>query len=151
MSGGPEVVVRWVEGYTFLGSDASGHTVVFDSSGEGVARGISPMQALLASLGACSGMDIVAVLGKRKQRLTSLQVRVGGTRPEHGLPKPFTSVSLRYVLKGRGLRREYVEEAVVGSMEKYCSVAATVGARAKIEYDYEILEEEEEPKAAVAD
>jgi putative redox protein len=143
------VTVRWVDGYTFLGSDASGHTVVFDSSGEGVSGGMSPMQALLASVGACSGMDVVAVLGKRKQRLTSLQVRVGGTRPEHGLPKPYTSISLRYVLKGRGLRRDYVEEAVAGSMEKYCSVAATVNARAKIEYSYEVLEEEEEePKAA---
>jgi len=136
----PDVVVDWVEGYAFLGSDGSGHSLVFDSSEKGVSRGISPMKALLASLGACSGMDIVAVLGKRKQKLTSLKVSIGGLRPEYGLPKPYTSISVKYLLTGEGLQKEYVDEAVKGSIERYCSVAATVNARAKIDYSYEIAE-----------
>jgi putative redox protein len=140
LSDAPDAVVEWVDGYAFLGSDGSGHPIVFDSSEEGVSRGISPMNALLASLGACSGMDIVAILGKRKQKLTSLKVSISGLRPEYGLPKPYTSISVKYVLTGEDLRKEYVDEAVKGSIEKYCSVAATVNARAKISYSYEIAE-----------
>ncbi|MGA2198609.1 MAG: OsmC family protein [Nitrososphaerales archaeon] len=136
----PDVVVDWVEGYTFVGSDGSGHSAVFDANATGVSRGITPMNALLASLGACSGMDVVAVLGKRRQELTSLKVSISGLRPEFGYPKPYTSISLKYVLTGKNLRKKFVDEAVRGSMEKYCSVAATVNARAKIDYSYEIAE-----------
>jgi len=136
----PEVVVDWLQGYVFLGSDESGHSVVYDAPEKGVPRGMTPMNALLASLGACSGMDIVAVLGKRKQRVTSMRVTISGVRPEYGYPKPFTSISLNYVLTGKGLEKRFVDEAVKGSMEKYCSVAATVNAKAKIDYAYEIVE-----------
>ncbi len=136
----PEVVVDWLEGYVFLGSDESGHSMVFDAPEDGVPRGMTPMNALLAALGACSGMDIVAVLGKRKQEVTSMRVTISGVRPEYGYPKPFTSISLNYVLTGKGLEKKFVDEAVNGSMDKYCSIAATVNARAKIDYDYEIVE-----------
>ncbi len=136
----PEVVVEWLEGYVFLGSDEAGHSVVFDAPEKGVPRGMTPMNALLASLGACSAMDIVAVLGKRKQKVTSIRVTISGVRPEYGYPKSFTSISLNYVLTGMGVERKYVDEALKGSMEKYCSVAATVNARAKIDYGYEIIE-----------
>jgi putative redox protein len=85
-------------------------------------------------------MDIVAVLGKRKQEVTSMRVTISGVRPEYGYPKPFTSISLNYVLTGKGLEKKFVDEAVNGSMDKYCSIAATVNARAKIDYDYEIVE-----------
>ena len=77
--------VTWSEGNVFLGSDTSGHTVVYDAA-EGTQKGISPMRALLTSLGACTGMDIVAILGKRRQKLRSLKILVSGKRPEHGLP-----------------------------------------------------------------
>jgi putative redox protein len=136
----PEVVARWVDGYAFIGSDQSGHTLVLDAPEKGVARGMSPMQALLTTLGACSGMDVVALLRKRKQKLTSLTVSVGGLRPEFGYPKPYTSINLKYVITGKDLQKEHVDEAVKSSMDKYCSVAATINGRAKIEFSYEIVE-----------
>ena len=56
-----KVEVKWVEDDLFLGTDESGHSVVFDSSlsvaleEEGAPKGNRPMNALLTSLGACSG------------------------------------------------------------------------------------------------
>ena len=133
--------VNWAKDYVFLGNDEAGHTIVFDSTAEkGPEKGISPMRALLACVGACSGMDIVAILGKRKQNLTSLKVGVRGEREAFGNPRPFSGISLKYTMTGKGLKKKYVEEAVTGSMEKYCSVAATVNGRARIQYSYEILE-----------
>ncbi|MDG6982881.1 MAG: OsmC family protein [Nitrososphaerota archaeon] len=130
--------VKWSEGNVFLGSDTAGHTVVYDST-EGVQVGIGPMRALLTSLGACTGMDIVAILNKRKQKLTSLKIQLSGERPEHGLPKPWTSIHIKYVLSGTNLEIKYVEEAIKDSTEKFCSVGATLQPTAKITHSYEIV------------
>ncbi|TLY00997.1 MAG: hypothetical protein E6K90_01945 [Thaumarchaeota archaeon] len=48
--------VQWAGKMLFLGSDDRGHNLVYDSSEDGVGRGIGPMRSLLTSLGACSGM-----------------------------------------------------------------------------------------------
>jgi putative redox protein len=130
--------VSWASDNVFLGTDTAGHTVVYDSS-EPTAKGIGPMRALLTSLGACSGMDVVAILHKRGQRLKSLKVLLSGERPKHGLPKPWTSIQMKYVLSGDGLNEKYVEEAIRESTEKFCSVGATLTPTAKISYSYEIV------------
>jgi putative redox protein len=128
--------VTWAGGYLFVGSDDEGHSLVFDSDNPNP-RGISPMRALLTSLGACSGMDVVAILGKRKQKLASLKVVMRGTRPEHGYPKPWQTIDMKYLLTG-DLEEKFVREAVEESMAKFCSVAATLKAGVKITYSYEI-------------
>ena len=130
--------VTWSEGNVFLGSDTSGHTVVYDS-GEGTQRGISPMRALLTSLGACTGMDIVAILKKRRQKLKSLKILLSGERREHGLPKPWKAIHVKYVLSGDSLETRFVEEAIGDSTEKFCSVGATLQPTAKITHSYEIV------------
>lgn len=97
------------------------------------------MRNLLTALGACSGMDVVAILEKRKQKLTSLKILLNGGRPEHGLPKPWTSIHIKYILAGEGLDKNFVEEAIKDSTEKFCSVGATLSPTAKITHSYEIL------------
>jgi putative redox protein len=140
MSVESKVAVQWVERDVFLGSDDSGHSLVFDSAlSDDPARGFGPMKALLASLGACSGMDVTAILAKRKQKLSSLRIEVAGSRPQYGHPKPFTEIHLKYLVRGEKLEERYVKEAVGDSIEKFCSVAATIG-KAKITYSYEISE-----------
>ena len=130
--------VSWSGDNVFLGSDSAGHAVVYDSN-DGVTKGIGPMRAVLTALGACTGMDIVAILKKRKQKLTSLKVLLSGERPKYGLPKPWTSIHVRYVLSGDKLDRRFVEEAIRDSTEKYCSVGASLSPTAKITHSYEIV------------
>lgn len=130
--------VTWSEDNVFLGSDTSGHTVVYDSA-EGTEKGIGPMRALLTSLGACTGMDIVAILRKRKQNLRSLKILLSGERPEHGLPKPWTSIHIKYILSGVDLEKTYVEEAIKDSTDRFCSVGATLQPTARITHSYEII------------
>ena len=122
----------------FIGSDDRGHSVVYDSA-DGIQKGIGPMRALLTSLGACSGIDVVAILNKRHQKLKSLKILLTGDRPRHGLPKPWTSIHVKYVLSGEDLEEKYVEEAVNESIEKFCSVGATLRPTAKITHSYEIV------------
>jgi len=132
--------VSWSGDNVFLGTDTSGHTVVYDEYDEkGMAKGIGPMRSLLTSLGACTGMDIVAILKKRKQKLRSLKILLSGTRPEFGLPKPWTAIHIKYVLSGDSLEAKYVEEAIKESTDKFCSVGATLQSTAKISHSYEIV------------
>jgi len=139
-----KVEVRWVEDDLFLGSDEAGHSVVFDSALPTPTRtkprpkGIGPMNALLTSLGACSGMDVASILQKRKQKLASLTVEVSGKRPKYGYPKPFTEIHLRYLVGGSAIEERYVKEAVTDSVNKFCSVAATINEKAKVSFSYEI-------------
>jgi putative redox protein len=130
--------VSWLGENVFLGSDTSGHAVVYDSN-DGLMKGIGPMRAVLTALGACTGMDIVAILKKRKQKLTSLKVLLSGERPKYGLPKPWTSIHIKYVLSGEKLDRRFVEKAIKESTEKYCSVGASLSPTAKITHSYEIV------------
>ena len=84
-------------------------------------------------------MDIVAILKKRNQKLKSLRIYLSGERREHGLPKPWTAIHIRYVLSGDSLERKYVEEAIKDSTEKFCSVGATLQPTARITSSYEIV------------
>jgi putative redox protein len=140
-----KVGVEWVDGEVFVGSDHDGHSVVFDShlpespdGGRAPPRGIGPMNALLTSLGACSGMEVVAILRKRKQKLGSLKVEVSGKRNRYGYPKPFSEIHVKYLLTGEGLEEKYVKEAVNDTTTKYCSVATTINETAKITFSYEV-------------
>ncbi|MGP8125968.1 MAG: OsmC family protein [Nitrososphaerales archaeon] len=130
--------VSWSGDNVFLGSDAAGHSVVYDSNDK-VMKGIGPMRAVLTALGACTGMDIVVILKKRKQKLTSLKVLLSGERPKYGLPKPWTSIHVKYLLSGEKLDKRFVEEAIKDSTEKYCSVGASLSPTAKITHSYEIV------------
>jgi putative redox protein len=129
--------VAWAEENVFLGSDTSGHTIVYDSS-DGTAKGIGPMRALLTCLGACTGMDVVAILNKRKQRLRTFKMLISGERPERGVPKPWTSIHIKYFLSGE-LDRKFVEEAINDSTEKFCHVGATLRPGVKITHSYELV------------
>jgi putative redox protein len=140
-----KVGVEWVDGEVFVGSDHDGHSIVFDSHltesadvRKAPPRGIGPMNALLTSLGACSGMEVVAILIKRKQRLGSLRVEVSGKRNRYGYPKPFSEIHVKYLISGEGLEEKYVKEAVNDTTTKYCSVATTINEKAKITFSYEV-------------
>lgn len=68
-----EVQVEWSGDKLFIGTGI-GHAVVFDSNTSAIPIGIGPMKGPVVSLDVCSGTGLVAILRKRKQKLTSLNV-----------------------------------------------------------------------------
>jgi putative redox protein len=127
--------VKWVEGKTFIGTSSSGHSIVI-SSGD-AATAPNPMQLLLLGLGGCASIDIVEIMTKQRQRLTSLEVSVDGERgPE--LPRPWERIHMHFIVSGDGLDPVKVKRAVDLSVEKYCGVHATLSGVATITHDVEI-------------
>jgi putative redox protein len=127
--------VQWVGKERFVAQAPSGHMVALDSdrSSNGAP---GPMELLLVALGACTATDVVSVLGKKRQKLDSLEVEVSG---ERAAEPPTVWVKLEIVYKLRGLLDENaVKHAIQLSEEKYCSVAAMLRKTATITYRYEI-------------
>jgi putative redox protein len=134
--------VTYVEGLQFVGEASSGHAIVMDGDPEvgGHNTGLRPMELLLVSVGGCSGMDIISILKKKKQEITGLEINVKGQKAETH-PKKFTDIDIEFIVKGRNIAEDAVKRAVELSMDKYCSVKATLEGTARISFSYRIIQE----------
>lgn len=128
--------VKWTGGEEFLATMPSGHAVPFDADRKHNAAA-GPMEMLLGALGACSSVDVVLILEKKRQKLASLEVIVSGERASEP-PAVWTKIDMLYRLGGT-LEEKAVRDTIELSQTKYCSVAAMLGKTAKITYRIEIL------------
>jgi putative redox protein len=138
----PKAKIKYVDGLQFVGHGDSGPGVVMDADTEvgGHNTGARPMELLLIGIGGCSGMDIVSILKKKKEKVTGLEINVDGKKAED-YPQKFTNIDIEYVVKGKNLSDAAVKRAVQLSMDKYCSVKASLEGSAKITFKYKIVEE----------
>lgn len=118
--------------------NGQGKKVVIDASASigGKEDGFRPMEMMLASLAGCSGIDILSMLEKGRQKVTDFQVKVNADRAETD-PKVFTRIGIHYTVSGE-VTDKRMKTAVDLSIEKYCSAAAMLAKTAKIEATYEI-------------
>ena len=86
-----------------------------------VQMGCMPLEGLLLSLAGCVAIDVVAILKKMRCSLSSMSMKIHGTRSETP-PQRLRSVVLELFLKGENLAEEKVRRAVSLSADKYCSV-----------------------------
>ena len=134
-----EAKVIWTEGLQFVGSANSNCAIVMDTSPEvgGGDRGVRPGELLLLGLAGCTGMDVASILKKMQVNFDSFQIKVSAeSAAEH--PKVYTRIKLTYLISGRDIPPEKLERAIELSQNKYCSVSATLGKTAQINYHYEI-------------
>jgi len=136
----PSVVrVKWIDGMRFVATDSVGHSIVMDASKQagGEGSGFSPLQLLLAALGGCTGIDVVDIMRKQRQRVDDLEIVVSGERVKEP-PRVYSNIHVEYRVGGKGVGEKAVKRAVQLSEEKYCSVGAMLRARAKISSGYSI-------------
>ncbi|MGD0403014.1 MAG: OsmC family protein [Candidatus Acidiferrales bacterium] len=128
--------VKWIAGEEFIAKLPSGHSVSFDADRKhNTAPG--PMEMLLGALGACTSVDVVMILAKKRQRLASLEVVITGERASEP-PAVWTKIEMVYRLAG-DLEDKAVRDAIELSQSKYCSVAAMLRKTAEITYRFEIV------------
>ena len=134
-----EVVLKQVQGITFVAKGNSNHWVAMDGSTEfgGNLAGSTPKELLLMALAGCTATDVVPILKKKRAQLQKLEINVkGNEREEH--PRIFTDIHVEYVFYGDGLKAEDIERAIELSTTKYCSVSAILSASAPITHSYRI-------------
>jgi putative redox protein len=116
----------------------AGNIVYMDGSPDigGQNLGARPMEVVLMALAGCTSMDMLSMLEKMREQVTSYKVVVNADRAEEH-PKVFTKIQVHYILQG-SLNEKNVERAIQLSMDKYCSVTHMLNKTAEITHSYEI-------------
>ena len=137
-----ESTVRWGNGMTFTAETGSGHLVAMDGAPEGGGRNLAPrpMEVVLAGAGGCTAYDVVVILKKNGQDITGCEVKLSAERAASD-PKVFTRIHYHFVVRGRKLKQNLVEQAVRLTHEKYCSATAILAKTAEITKDFEVVDE----------
>ena len=112
-----------------------GARIGFDDTDAGTTG--SPVQHLLASLGACALMDVDIILRKKRLEFSDLRVECVAQRPDEGTPKPLLDVNLIFHVKGNVPTKAF-DDAVRLSVDKYCSVGETVRKGAPVRFEARI-------------
>jgi putative redox protein len=112
-----------------VGLNEKGQRTFFDATLDpsNPAMYAAPMEIMLQSLGACSMMDVIAILGKMRKEVVTLDARIDAERAEEH-PRVFTSIRVVYTLCSPDCSKEELDKAVGLSMEKYCSISAMMRA-----------------------
>jgi len=138
-----EMVLRLGSGLEFAATTPSGFELKLDSRADpaAVPAAPSPMEMLLVSLGGCTGMDTIAILRKMRQEVSSYELRLDHTRAEEH-PRVYKTISMRHILRGRGIAEANVQRAIELTMVRYCPVFAMLHDAVEIREWYEITDEE---------
>lgn len=124
----PTIQLSRVHGdFGFEATDENGHTVKMDSSPEsgGLNYGVRPMQSLLMAVGGCSAIDVISILKKQRQDVVDYKMTISGEREKGTEPSLWQTVHIKFQLYGN-IDKDKAERAVDLSINKYCSVAATL-------------------------
>jgi putative redox protein len=139
-----DVLAVWRDGTAFELKSGSGHSVLTDGDSR---QGMSPMEMLLGALVGCAAADVISILQKKRQAVTSLEAQVHGLRCE-AHPRVYTDITVKFVVTGRQVDPAAVRRALELTETKYCSASAMLSERARLVYDFEIREAE--PATATA-
>ncbi|MBN1860604.1 MAG: OsmC family protein [Candidatus Thermoplasmatota archaeon] len=140
-----DVVIKQIEGCSFVGKADSNHWVPIDTKKEqaGSDAATRPMELVLLALGCCTGCDVVSILHKKKVHTKDLVIHMHADRSETH-PKVFTTIHLEFVFVGRGLNPTHLQRAIELSQQKYCPVSAMLQPTVLITTSYRIVEETKE-------
>ena len=133
---------EWKHDNIFEGIAENGNTILLDADSAHT-HGPSPMEAVLMALCACTSVDVVSILKKKRQELTGLRVSAVAEQSETP-PRVFTRIRLTYAVSGK-LSRKAVEDAVSLSKNTYCSVSKMLEKSAAIDYEIVFVDGEPEP------
>ena len=147
-----ECTVSWTGGsgtrsaMGFVAETGSGHVLTMDGASDaakpengGQNLAPRPMETLLAGTGGCTAYDVVLILKRGRHKVERCSVKLSSERAEKD-PKVFTRIHYRFVVRGKNLKPNLVEQAVRLSHEKYCSATAILAKTAEITRELEIVE-----------
>jgi putative redox protein len=124
------VTLAWERAMIFRGGVEGGPEMVIDGDN---AAAPGPMLTLLLAAGSCTGSDIVLIMEKMRIAIRELRIEVSGTRREE-YPRRYTAIRFEFHLAGEGLDETRARRAIELSLEKYCSVVASLAPDIDVTY-----------------
>lgn len=135
--------VHWKGEAVFAAQTPSGVEFLMDTHPDygGTRQGPTPLEAFLASAAACSAIDVLDILKKKKQAVEAYRIELIWERgPEGVYPRPVTGLKVKHIVTGRDIDPAAVSRSVELSDTKYCSVLATMRIVVNVESSWEVIE-----------
>jgi len=130
------VELRHEGGMRFAALTGSGREVALGDDPDRVEY--SPVQIVLAALGACSGMDVASIMAKKRQRADSYEIEVTASQRDD-YPQVLTRIDIVHAVIGPGVSEEAIRHCIELSATKYCPVSAMLSAGAtEIHHRYRV-------------
>jgi putative redox protein len=118
-----QATVKYLENNRFLGTNSLGMQTYYDNNdGEFVQTAPTPMEVVLQAMGACSAIDIISIIKKKRKQVADLEVKLDADRRDD-YPKTFTNIRVKYILTSPDAEEKDLIRAVELSQEKYCNVS----------------------------
>ena len=130
----------------FAAETGTGRTLIFGDEAD--KNELSPVETVLAALAACSAMDVVSILEKKRQLIDSYRIDVRAEqRAEY--PQVYTRIDVTHIVEGTVVLEAAVRRAIELSAAKYCPVNAMVSAGAtEVHHHFRMRCTGAEPKEA---
>ena len=125
-----KIETRLLEDMHFASNDGVSQDYHMDASHGDL---LAPISLVLTALTGCSGMDVITITRKMKQKVTDFKITAEAEKADDH-PKVYTKIMLTYFFTGEQLEEEKLKKAIELSLNKYCSVSAMLKKTAEIEY-----------------
>ncbi|MCL5991423.1 MAG: OsmC family protein [Bacteroidetes bacterium] len=120
-----EINLRLDRNMRIIGTSELGFETVFDThpsvGGEDTAP--APMEVFLQAMAACSFMDVVSIIRKKRKEVIGLDIKAEAVRATTH-PKVITDVHLTFVLTSPDAEQGDLDRAVELSQKTYCGASA---------------------------
>lgn len=109
----------------FIGKNSLSLETVFDThpSAGGEDTAGAPMEIMLQALGACSAMDVISIIRKKRKEILKFNIFIEAEQNDNH-PKYFTKTHLIYELTSGDAEQSELDKAIELSQKNYCSVSA---------------------------
>lgn len=121
----------------FVAETRSGHKVVMDAVPDvgGENEGPRPAEMPFVGLGGCTGMDVISILRKMRQKPSRFEVEVEGLERSEEHPKYWYEVRVTFYVDG-DVEGTKLQKAIDLSRTRYCGVSAAMSNSVNLHYRY---------------
>lgn len=127
------------DAFHLVATNADGQVAHIDNApGEGGQHlGVRPMEMVAMAAAGCSSMDVLSILRKQRQTVTTYRVAVDAERDTEQTPAVFTHLKLHFIIEGE-VDAKKAQRAIELSLGKHCSVSRMLEKTAAITFAYTI-------------
>jgi putative redox protein len=131
--------MKWIGGLKFEGTAVYGKKIVTDSSKDtgGEEDGYSPSELVLFGLAGCTGIDVLLIMQKQRQKIESMEIELVAHQNED-YPRPFHTIEVKFIVKGENIDERKLSQAIELSQNKYCVVSQSLKMPVKLTSSYQI-------------
>jgi putative redox protein len=97
----------------------------------------TPKEMVLHGLAGCTGLDVAAILNKKRVRFEDFEVRAEAEQNDSH-PVVFKRIKITYHLKADPADRTHVERAIELSEKQFCGVSEMLRQSAEITWELEL-------------